>query len=149
MGNWKWFSGKSHVQTGEERRVQRVADVWREVVRVVFCFNFVLKLFLWKDLAAIAALIFLLVSFFPFSWPMFEWWDVTPLALFLSHFTVLGSSYVSLFPSLIFVMMFKKKQNQNSLMAPHGLKNVWRIMSFSLHNAWISAILWVHCLHDL
>lgn len=106
MGNWKWFSGKSHVQTGEERRVQRV---WREVVRVVFCFNFVLKLFPWKDLAAIAALIFLLVSFFPFSWPMFEWWDVTPLALFLSHFTVLGSSYVSLFPSLIFVMMFKKK----------------------------------------
>lgn len=150
MGSWRWFPGKSHVQTGEKRRVQRVADVWREMWWL-FLANFVLKLFPRKDLAAIAALIFL-ISFLPFCWPMFEWWDMTPLALFLSHFTVLICLSISF---LIFVMMFKKTKNQkkkttqNSLMAPHGQKNVWRIMSFSLHNAWISAILWVHCLHDL
>jgi len=32
-------------------------------------------------------------------------------------------------------MLFKKEKN--SLAAPHGQKNVWRITSFSLHNAWI------------
>lgn len=79
-------------------------------MRIVFCFNFVLTLFPRKDLAALAALTFLLILFLPFCWLLFEWWDVTPLALPLSHFTVLSSSYVSFFPSLIFVMLFKKTQ---------------------------------------
>lgn len=124
---------KSLIQTSEKKRVQRVADVWRST-RLVFWCSFIPKLFPRKDLATAAVLTFLLIPFLPFCWLMFEW-DMTPLALPLSHFTVLSSSYVSLsFLNFCHVVL---KKAQNSLMAPHGQKNVWRITSFSLHNAWI------------
>lgn len=84
---------------------------------VVFDFSFVLKLFPRKDLAAIAALIFL-ISFLPFCWPVFEWWDMTPLALFLPHFTVLICLSISF---LIFVMMFKKKEKKKQNPLPRIL----------------------------
>lgn len=49
-------------------------------MKVAFCFNLVLKLFLRRDLATFAAPTFCLTSFPPFCWLTVEQGDLTPLA---------------------------------------------------------------------